>query len=146
MKASCIPLLALGAALIGCATTPSYSEEEPRDGNVTVALGGHARFGRVDLVPLRIEEDSRCPLGVECIWAGTVRVAVSIADGPEILAHPITMTLGEPLAIEGGGGVVIVAVCPYPRHPDAIPKDAYRFTFALRMDGPPSPIDGGCGG
>ena len=125
-----LPAVAIAAALSACAIPPAGGAL--RDGTATVALGGQARFGHITLTPARIEEDSRCPLGVECVWAGTVRVAVRIEDSGEVLAHPVIMTLGEPWPIEGGI-VAITSVCPYPRHPGPIARDDYRITFALAL-------------
>jgi hypothetical protein len=144
VKPLLIPLLAVAGALLGCATPPPAIETPLRDGAATVKLGGHARFGHVTLTPVRIEEDSRCPLGVQCVWAGRVRVAVYFEDGGEVLVHPIILTLGEPFPIEGGGGVAITAVCPYPHHPNPIAKDDYRITIALGVTAPPSTSDTEC--
>ena len=128
--------------LAGCAA-PDARPAPLRDGIATVRLGGAARFGHVVLTPVRIEEDSRCPTGVQCVWAGTVRVAVYVADNGERVAHPIIMTLGEPLPMEGGGGVTLVGACPYPAHPNSIRKEDYRLTFALGVSLPPRANDSG---
>src|SRR5687768_3465473 len=107
----------------GCATTPTGAESPLRDGNVTVALGKHARFFGLDVVPLRIEEDSRCPSGVQCIQAGTVRLLVRVEDRGGT-SEPI-LTLGQPLPLAGSGWLALAAVCPYPRHPERIASASY---------------------
>jgi hypothetical protein len=147
MKRAPSVLLLLAFLVVGCAATADVgpSPVPPlQEGLVTVKLGEHARFGRVVLTPIRIEEDSRCPAGVECVWAGTVRVAVSVADNDELLPHPITMALGVPFLMEGGGGVTMVAVCPYPGQPNSIREDDYRLTFALGVNAPPRAADLTC--
>ena len=107
------------------------------------ALGGHARLGGLDLVPLRVEEDSRCPANVQCIQAGTVRLAVRI-DARGARSESV-LTLGErvPLA---GGLLTLATVCPYPVHPGAIAKGSYRFTFTFSIPGRPPPIAPSCPG
>jgi hypothetical protein len=144
MKASFFPLLALAAAAAGCATPPPGADSPLRDGTVTVALGKHARFVGLDVVPLRIEEDSRCPTGVQCIQAGTVRLAVRVEDRSGT-SEPI-LTLGRPVALGGGGWLALAAVCPYPRHPERIAPASYRFTLALRVQQPPDRLELLCGG
>ena len=142
MMASRVALLALAAALAGCAARPPVVQSVPRDGTVTVALGGHARFAGLDVEPVRIEEDSRCPTGVQCIQAGTVRLLVRIADRRG--KREATLTLGKPVALEAGGWLGLAAVCPYPRHPDRIARESYRFTLAFRVEAPPTPLEQPC--
>ena len=144
MKAAFFPLVVLAAALAGCVTPPPGTKSPLRDGNVTVALGKHARFFGLEVVPLRIEEDSRCPTGVQCIQAGTVRLAVRVEDRSGT-SEP-TLTLGKPVALGGGGWLALAAVCPYPRHPERIAQSSYLFTLAFRVRQPPTPLDLPCGG
>ena len=107
-----------------------------------MALGEHARFGRIDVVPLRVEEDSRCPVGVQCIQAGTVRVLVRIRD--QAATVDAVLTLEEPVPLASGGALSLLAVCPYPRHPHTIAKGAYRFVLAMGVKSPPPPANSGC--
>jgi len=137
------PLLVLAAATAGCAGATPPPSAQLQDGTAIVKLEGHARFGGLDVVPLRIEEDSRCPAGVQCVWAGRVRVAVRIDDRGR--RSESVLTLGQPVALEQGGWLSLAAVCPYPRHPEAIAGAAYRFTFVLRMRAPPPPLEAVCG-
>jgi hypothetical protein len=141
MKLS-FPFAAL-IALAGCATPPAAGAT-PRDGTVTVALGRHARFFGLDVVPQRIEEDSRCPIGVQCIQAGTVRLLVRAENGSGT-SQPV-LTLGKPAALAGGGWLALAAVCPYPRHPDRIAEASYLFTLAFRVQQPPDRLEIPCEG
>jgi hypothetical protein len=93
-----------------------------------MALGQRARIGGVVVTPLRIEEDSRCPTGVQCIQAGTVRVAVRIAEAGA--AREAVASLGHSLSL-AAGRLTLCAVTPYPAHPGRIRPDAYRFRFAF---------------
>jgi hypothetical protein len=121
MKKS-ISCLLVVLATAGCAAT--LPKGPLRDGTTTVALGEHARFAGLDVLPVRIEEDSRCPTGVQCIQAGTVRLLVRIEDRTGTNAP--TFTLGKPIALRGGGWLALAAVCPYPSHPEKIARDSYR--------------------
>jgi hypothetical protein len=88
-------------------------------------------------------EDSRCPTGVQCIQAGTVRLAVRVEDRSGT-SEP-TLTLGKPVAL-GGGWLALAAVCPYPHHPQRIASTTYRFTLAFRVEQPPDRLELPCSG
>ena len=133
-------LLALAA--VGCAATPSPPAGPLHDGVATARIGGHARFVGLDVSPVRIEEDSRCPTGVQCVQAGTVRLLARIDDRRG--GRDTVLTLGEPVALEAGGWLALAAVCPYPRHPDRIARGDYRFTFAFRVQPPSDRIELPC--
>lgn len=133
-----VALLALATA--GCAATPPAAPL--RDEIAAAGIGGHARFAGLDVTPVRVEEDSRCPSGVQCIQAGTVRLLVRIEDRAG--RKTPTLTLGRPIALSGGGWLALAAVCPYPRHPERIARGSYRFTFAFRVQPPPSRLELPC--
>ena len=123
-----LALLASGLLLNGCATGAG----EPEAGLATVALEQRAAFGGVAVTPLRVEEDSRCPAGVQCIQAGTVRVTVRLeGDGAP---REALLTLDRPVGLADGRALSLAAVCPYRRHPGAISPASYRFTFTLGGD------------
>ena len=44
-------------------------------------LGQPTRVGRLVVTPLRVAEDSRCPINARCVWAGRAVVQTRI-DGP----------------------------------------------------------------
>ena len=91
------PLLAL-LALTACTS-------------IVAAPTGPAGFGQVTAVeslqvrPLALLEDSRCPASVQCVWAGQVRIRAEILSrsGREVRE----MTLGKPIAA-GGGTLTLV--------------------------------------
>lgn len=78
--------------------------------------------------PKAVFEDSRCPSGTQCVWAGQVVLDAQILElGNE---REIRFTLGEPVAV-AGGNLSLVEASPYPR-PDVktLPED-YRLGFAF---------------
>ena len=132
MKPLLISLLVL--AFAGCAATPRGPERPLRDSMVALALGGHSRIFGLDISPVRIVEDSRCPTGVQCIQAGTVRLLVRIEDRSG--TREVTLTLGKPVALANGGWIDLAAVCPYPRHPNRITRESYLFMLAFNDQRP----------
>jgi hypothetical protein len=123
-----LAFLVLMAALGGCAAGAGPPPSAASTAAATMALGERARIGDIVVTPLRIEEDSRCPTGVQCIQAGTVRVAVRIAEAGA--AREAVASLGRSLSL-AAGRLTLCAVTPYPAHPGRIRPDAYRFSFAL---------------
>ena len=81
----------------------------------TVARDGHAiRF-------VEVVEDSRCPQGVPCVWAGRAQVAMEIDGTPVTLSVPHgAQQDGEPSSVEVGTiAVEVVGLDPYPGSPEA---------------------------
>lgn len=111
--ATLAPLIALTA----CATVQGSAGP--------VALDQTQRVGRLLVTPIKLEEDSRCPMNARCVWAGRVVVRVRIDDGRGRLERKLT--LGEPAE----PGVVFDGVTPdrMGGAPPLLSSD-YRFHFS----------------
>jgi len=96
-------------------------------GIVSIAVGQSGAVSGVTLTALELLEDSRCPVDVQCIWAGTVRVRAAL----DAMSRDFVFVLGEPQAVNGKT-VTLVAVTPLPTAGVAIEPAEYRFTFAIR--------------
>ena len=83
----------------------------------------------LSLTPLQVVEDSRCPIDVQCIQAGTVRVKVLIQSG--LGEGAITMTLNTPITTEAEE-VTLVSVSPAPLSTHNIGDAEYRFVFEIK--------------
>ena len=100
--------------------------------SVVAAPTGPAGFGQVTAVetlqirPLALLEDSRCPASVQCVWAGQVRIRVEIMSrsGREVRE----LTLGNPIAV-AGGTLTLVEVEPPKVAPGTTDSRQYRFAF-----------------
>lgn len=82
----------------------------------------------VHITPLEVIEDSRCPMGVYCIQAGTVRVKVRL-EGPGGTQIE-TMTMGSPVSF-GNKHVTLMSVAPVKSAKTPIAPSDYRFTFSV---------------
>jgi len=114
---------ALAAALTLAAASASAHVHSPHR---TGGLGDRIAVAkRVFVIPEAVIEDSRCPTGVTCIWAGRVVLAVRVRfpDG----TVPVNLTLGAPQAV-GTGRLLLQQVTPE-RGPAEIAPQDYRFTF-----------------
>jgi hypothetical protein len=82
----------------------------------------------------RVLEDSRCPTGVTCVWAGRARVAVSTRAGGtlESRSHELEVGSEEKGVLDIGGiRVRAVALEPHPKADIPADSDAYRLVVAL---------------
>ena len=123
-------LLIAPLALAACVTV--YPPDEPDEASALVyaRLGQTVTIDGPRITPLTVLEDSRCPAGVQCVWAGRVRLSVRIATGAGTTTRE--MTSGMPLAV-ADGALTLVEVSPQ-RSRDSTPSPAdYRFGF--RFDG-----------
>lgn len=94
----------------------------------TVSFGGTLEEHSIQVMPLQLIEDSRCPIDVQCIQAGTVRILVILdAEGEQ---KTITMTQGVPVSFVGRS-VELVSVLPVPNSKVSIAKEEYRFIFSV---------------
>ena len=117
-------------ALVGC-VTPGTTDQAPGDsGLVSARMGETVTVGGPRLTPLALIEDSRCPQGVQCVWAGQVRIAARVATGSGSSVRELTM--GKPVPV-ADGTLTLADVQPTKRKDTTIAPGDYRFGF--RFDG-----------
>ena len=136
-------LAALAAiALAACAATGGPPGDAPAAGTATLRLGEEARLGGLLVRALRVEEDSRCPASVQCIHAGTVRLAVRLSRGGTTREAVLRPEAPEPLG--DGRFLWLVAACPSPSRPGPISPAAYSFVVSAAADITGTPVDHHC--
>jgi len=95
-----------------------------------IALGQTAFVDGPKVRADRVIEDSRCPVDVQCVWAGRLVVRATVMGGG--WSRQIDLTLGMPVNV-ADGALTLVAASPARRVNARPAKDsAYRFTFAFR--------------
>ncbi|HYF13182.1 MAG TPA: hypothetical protein VD928_02720 [Candidatus Paceibacterota bacterium] len=82
----------------------------------------------VKVIPLAVLEDSRCPIDVQCIQAGTVRLQALIVSG--LGTSTMTLTLNQSITTEAEQ-ITLTEVAPLPRAGVNISKNQYLFTFEI---------------
>lgn len=113
--------------------TPVVADAQ-KNGEMTVKIGGSARFLRSGLKVrfLKVVEDSRCPEGVDCIWAGNARIQIEVRSGrlkPTVFELD---TNGEKTQIEAGGyAISIKRLDPYPKSDSQIIESRYTAKLAI---------------
>lgn len=113
--------LALPLLLGGCVTYKTHS-----DGITRIRIDQTATVDGPRVTPLKLIEDSRCPKGAQCVWAGRVRVTVRIDLGQRNELRDLT--LGEPQQV-ADGTLTLVEVLPEKNAGDHTYPDEYRFGF-----------------
>lgn len=108
------------AILLGaCASPPppgdSAGTADP-SAPVVVKLGNHAAAALADGLKLEfaeVLEDSRCPQGVQCVWAGRVRIGL-VASKPGVAARLFELSLPGPAQVYLDYGIQLEALDPHP--------------------------------
>lgn len=111
--------LLVAFALAACQTVPVASA------GTIAGFGQVARINGLNVRPISLVEDSRCPIHVQCVWAGRVRILA------EIGREQREMTLGEPVTI-GDGRLTLVSVEPAKVAGASVDARSYRFTFQFK--------------
>lgn len=83
----------------------------------------------VIITPLRVTEDSRCPLGVSCMWAGTVKLQTRLEIG--VNTEEVTLTLSTPVVFMGKN-ITLVNVMPNADSNKPTAEKDYIFTFLVK--------------
>ncbi len=96
-------------------------------------VGGEQMYQRVQIYAWAVLEDSRCPIDVQCIQAGRVRVGVRFVN-PEtkkdIVASQV-MEVDQKVKVNGLE-IVLLEVKPVPKSTVKINDKDYRFIFDVR--------------
>jgi hypothetical protein len=83
----------------------------------------------VIVTPSAVISDSRCPLDVTCVWAGTVEVKATMKSG--LGTSEQIFTLNEPVTTEAEE-VTLLRVDPAPKAGVEIKPAEYVFTFEVK--------------
>lgn len=92
---------------------------------------------RVDGTPLRIRfdrvsEDSRCPVGVECVWAGNAVARLSVTSESATSDVALNTTLEPKTVVVYGYRLTLVSVNP-PARQGGVP--AVEYVVVLQVTG-----------
>lgn len=108
------------------AQTRSY----PLGATFTTGLKEAAMVGSSTIRVEAVVEDSRCPIDVQCIQAGRMRIALR-GQGADGTATSSVITVGQPLAV-GRTVFTLSKVEPATLSTHKISDPEYRFTFSTK--------------
>lgn len=114
----------------GCAGGGAPVSTPTQDGLAYARIGEDVNVGGPRVTPLEVLEDSRCPAGVACVWAGRVRISARITTGPGSEVRELTLNEPAPVA---DGALLLANVLPARIQQSGHAPGAYRFGF--RFDG-----------
>jgi hypothetical protein len=129
--------LFLLAALVSCSSgLVGPPTDQAGASQVVLSPGGSSAISGTDLAVTfdAVVEDSRCPAGVNCIWAGDaivrIRIGTRAAASSAYLLHTGLPAGGE---IEHGNvRVRLVDVTPYPQADRPSRPEDYRVTLSVQ--------------
>ncbi len=101
---------------------------------VTVTVNKQKKASRSKLTIKFVSvEDSRCPQGVDCVWAGNAKVKIKVTNRKGVSKTFELNTNLEPKAIKFDGyEITLRNVTPYPRSDIRIDKNGYAATFLVK--------------
>ena len=122
---------ALGVS--GCASAAEARIGEP----FGLAVGESATLKECDVTLTfdRVANDSRCPRGTNCIWAGDAEVIVSVAHGGSrstVTLHASGVSGEGAQTLPGGCTVELVGLSPEPDQSGPIAQEDYAATLLVR--------------
>lgn len=104
---------------------------------LSLRVGEAATVGDVTLTLSAIEEDSRCPTRVACVWEGAAKAVITVAIRGQAGETAILTIYGQNREAEesrsqaGGYTIRLTALEPYPADPEPIPTEQYVATFVV---------------
>lgn len=130
-------LVTLGSG-VGAANGRRAQKKIMLDKNFVLSVGQEVLTtdGKLKIKFVSVPEDSRCPTGVNCIWAGNARVMLHVgkATGKPVKLELNTNPRGATDAAEGGYGlyrIKLVEVAPYPVDGQTIAPRSYAATLMV---------------
>lgn len=136
MRVVLVLALALSACLWGCDSTRAAAPVSVADGaSVSLRAGESATSGdrQLQFGFEQVIADSRCPTGVQCIWAGdaVVRVWWQHGSGPREV-HDLHTTVSALTAVKAPhADIRLLSLSPWPVAGRAIGTVDYVATFAV---------------
>jgi hypothetical protein len=115
-------ILALALAATSACATPSA---EPMLEDGMARLGDTIIVDGPSVTPLEVIEDSRCPRGTVCVWAGRVVLRVEVTGGA--WTRTMDFVEGEPQPV-ADGAMALASVLPEAGNGEPL-RESYRFAF-----------------
>ena len=121
------------AATVGATTSGvPKAAEVGSDFNLSPSQSAVVDGGALRVTFVKVSEDSRCPIGVQCVWAGDAATALILAPANGETTTPTLHTTLMPHAVASGAyEVTLVGVKPSPQQGSTIPQSSYIATFRI---------------
>ena len=93
-------------------------------------LGRSADNGDISVSFEAVTEDSRCPRGVQCVWAGNAAVRLTLESADEAQSFVLSTTLEPRRASFAGYAIDLRDLAPYPSE-EPLDREAYVVRIAV---------------
>jgi len=111
---------------LSCLVFAACAAVPPAQAGPTAALGETAYTNGLQVRPVEVIEDSRCPANVQCVWAGRLVVRSEVRGGA--WRRTLDLELGKPEQVADGALTLVSATPGAIAGAETDPR-AYRFTF-----------------
>ena len=113
------------------AMTTITSAQKPE--KLTLGYGKQKTAGNTGLTVkfVSVVEDSRCPVGVDCIWAGNAKITVKVTDERGSKLMTMNTTAGPQGDQYGGWAIRLVSLTPQPPQHGKITAARYTAVFSI---------------
>jgi hypothetical protein len=81
---------------------------------------------------LELVEDSRCPEGTNCVWAGNAKIKVKITSRRGTETFEINTNMGAKGATFDGYAINLESLTPSPKVNARLNRNAYTATFSVK--------------
>jgi len=139
MKNSILVLLLLVSAF-------SFSQENPVESPliaIKIPLGETIQIGNHEITFKEVLEDSRCPVGVNCVWAGRAKISIEVSDEENKVMEK-NLIFGEiiqgesndmVLVTENDNQVIGLKLNPYPNYNEQVEDRSYVLLVYVEIKG-----------
>src|SRR5690606_21584177 len=119
-------------------TQTGATEQNVENGSLKLPYGESVTYNNVTLKFTEVTEDSRCPTGTTCVWAGRAIAKIEVISNGK--SETKTVIFGQTrsgenanLQLYSGNGMSItaVSVSPYPDQNGAIAKEDYVVDISV---------------
>ena len=76
-------------------------------------------------------EDSRCPEGANCVWAGNAKIKIEISKNGKKETFDLNTTVEPKVATFNGYAIELLSLTPVPKENIRINRNGYIATFAV---------------
>lgn len=101
----------------------------PTTGDITLSAGQPGTVGDLRIVWNEPLQDSRCPVGTQCIWAGEVKVNVTMTLAE--YSETKVISSNKPPYLFDGHKVSIIGVTPQAKQGTQLGAGDYQITFHI---------------
>lgn len=118
--------------LLALGMTITASAHGPESLNLKVGKQKTAKQSKLKVKFVSVTEDSRCPVGVNCVWAGNAKVKVEITGsrgGTKVFEFNTTM--GPKGDQVDGWAITMVSLTPVPRANATLNPKNYVAKFSI---------------